>query len=156
MAEESSLQTDLLEPLSAHIERIERFAPTFANQTLIVSTELDVDVFEENQGVTKAPIPWPLLDYKMFYIVDVPAGVTIPKHSHEESVFRILISGSLTVNGRKIDQPGTWYVVRALTEYEISTETGYRVLSGYTSNCRTGRERALQKQEAQEPSPPRG
>jgi hypothetical protein len=36
-------------------------------------------------------------------------------------------------------------VVPALTEYEIKTDTGYVVISGYTSICRTGREQALKK-----------
>lgn len=147
----STLQTDLLETLSSHLARIEEFAPRFAKKKLIVSTDFKVQPFKEDGGITKTPIPWPLLDYKMFYIVEVPARRKVAKHSHDESVFRILISGSLTVNGRRIDKPGTWYVVPALTDYEIKTDSGYMVLSGYTSNCRTNRQQARKLL-----SPPRG
>ena len=146
MAKKSSnLQTDTLETLSSHMARIEQFAPLLAKKKLIISTELKVEPFQEDRGVKKTPIVWPLMDYKMFYTVEVPADTAISKHSHDEAVFRMLISGSLTLNGKKIDKPGTWYVVPALTEYEIKTDTGYIVISGYTSVCRTGREQALRK-----------
>lgn len=141
----SNLQTDVLETLSSHIERIEQFADALAKKKLIVSTELKVEPFEEDRGIRKTPIVWPMMDYKMFYTVEVPPNTTVAKHSHEEAVFRVLISGSLVLNGKKIDKPGTWYVVPALTEYEIKTDTGYVVISGYTSICRTGREQALKK-----------
>ncbi len=141
----TNLQTDILETLSSHVARIEELAPLLAKQKLIISTDLEVEPFEEDRGVKKTPIVWPLMDYKMFYTVEVPANTTIAKHSHEEAVFRILISGSLILNGKTIDKPGTWYVVPALTEYEIKTDTGYVVISGYTSMCRTGSEQALKK-----------
>src|SRR5437868_5775755 len=130
----SNLQTDLLESLASYTARVEKFAPLLTKKKLIVSTDFDVEPFEEDRGILKTPLVWPLWDYKMFYVVDVPAKVTIPTHSHDEAVFRILISGSLTINGVKVDKPGTWYVVPAFTEYKISTETGYSVLSGYRSN----------------------
>lgn len=141
--EPANLQTDVLELLSSHLARIEKFAPLLAKKELILSTDLEIDAFEEDRGIKKTPIVWPLLDYKMFYIVDVPANATIARHSHEEAVFRVLLSGSLVLNGKKIDRPGTWYVVPALTEYEIKTDTGYSALSAYTSICMTGREQAL-------------
>lgn len=142
-ASRRNLQTDLLESLASYTGRVERFAAELAKKKLIISTELTVDPFKEDRGITKTPLVWPLWDYKMFYVVDVPANVDIPKHSHDEAVFRILLSGSLTINGRAIDKPGTWYVVPSFTEYAISTKTGYSVLSAYTSNCRTGRQQAL-------------
>ena len=141
----STLQTDLLETLSSHIARIEAFAPRFAKKNLIISTEFEVEPFKEGKGITKTPIPWPLLDYKMFYIVQVPAGAGITKHSHDEAVFRVLVSGSLELNGHLIDKPGTWYVVPALTDYEIKTKTGYTVFSGYVFVCRTRRQQASAK-----------
>ena len=141
----SNVQTDLLESLASYTKRVEEFAPLLAKKKLIVSTDFQVEPFKEDRGIRKTPLVWPLWDYKMFYTVDVPAGVTVPKHSHDESVFRILLSGSLTINGVKIEKPGTWYVVPAFTEYEIKTDTGYSVLSAYTSNCRTGRQQALRE-----------
>ena len=144
-AKKSRVQTDLLETLSSHIARIEQFAPAFAKSKLIVSTDFAVEPLEEDNKIRKTPIAWPLIDYKMFYIVEVPAGVTIAKHSHEEAVFRVLISGSLRINERLIDIPGTWYVVPSLVEYEIKTETGYSVLSGYIHNCFTRRQQAARK-----------
>lgn len=138
----SNLQTDLLESLASYTTRVEKFAPKLAKKKLIVSTDFDVEPFKEDRGVRKTPLIWPLWDYKMGYVVEVPAGVSIPKHSHDEAVFRILISGSLIINGVKINKPGTWYVVPAFTEYKITTEKGYSVLSAYTTNCRTGRQQA--------------
>ena len=146
MAKKKSLvQTDTLESLSAHIARIEQFAPLLAKKKIIVSTDFEVEPFVEDHGIRKTPIVWSMLDYKMFYVVDVPAKANIAKHSHDEAVFRILISGSLKINGRLIDKPGTWYVVPSLTEYEIQTDTGYVVISGYVSICRTGKEQAKRK-----------
>lgn len=139
----SNLQTDLLENLSSHISRIEEFAPKLTKKKLIISTDIEVEPYEEDRGVKKTPIVWPLFDYKMFYTVEVPPNTTIAKHSHDEAVFRMLISGSLVLNGKKIDKPGTWYVVPSLTEYEIKSEAGYVVISAYVSNCRTGRQQAL-------------
>lgn len=139
----SKLQTDVLETLASHIARIEQFAPLLAKKKLIISTDLQVEPFEEDRGIQKTPIVWPMMDYKMFYTVEVPPDTTVSKHSHDEAVFRILISGRLVLNGKKIDKPGTWYVVPAFTEYEIQTDTGYVVLSGYTHICRTGRQQAL-------------
>lgn len=145
------LQTDVLETLSSHIARIEQFAGSLAKKKLIISTELKVEPFEEDRGIKKTPIVWPMMDYKMFYTVEVPPNTTVATHSHDEAVFRVLVSGSLILNGKKIDQPGTWYVVPALTEYEIKTETGYVVISGYTSVCRTGREQASKKNKRSAP-----
>jgi hypothetical protein len=139
------VQSDVLESLASYIKRVEKYAPELAKKKLIVSTDFDVEPFKEDRGIRKTPVVWPLWDYKMFYVVDVPPGVTVPKHSHNESVFRILISGSLTINGVKIEKPGTWYVVPAFTEYKIKTETGYSVLSDYTSVCRTGKQQALRE-----------
>src|SRR5579871_126598 len=123
----SNPKGDILETLANHTMRIEKFAQMLAGKKLIVSTDFDVKPFKEARGIRKTPLIWPLWDYKMFYVVDVPPGVTIPKHSHKEAVFRILISGSLTINGVEIDKPGTWYVVPAFTDYQITTETGYSV-----------------------------
>lgn len=148
----TNLQTDILETLSSHVSRIESFAPELAKKKLVISTDLEVQPYEEDRDIKKTPIVWPMMDYKLFYVVEVPPGTTVPKHSHEEAVFRVLVSGSLVLNGKKIDKPGTWYVVPALTEYEIKTETGYVVLSGYTYQCRTGREQALKNKL----SPPQG
>lgn len=142
-----NLQNQTLETLSSHIKRIEDYSEELSKKGIIISTEINVEPYKEDKGVTKTPVVWPLIDYGMFYIVDVPENSDLAKHSHDESIFRILLSGSLTINGITIDKPGTWYVVPAYTEYEISTKTGYSVLSGYTSICRTGKEQALQNKE---------
>lgn len=143
-----NLQTDTLETLSSHVARIEEFAPILEKKQLIISTELNVEPYEEDRGIKKTPIVWPLMEYKMFYTVEVPANTNIATHSHDEAVFRILVSGSLEINGTVVDKPGTWYVVPAFTEYEIKTQTGYTVLSGYVKHCRTGREQALLKKDS--------
>lgn len=148
MAKKSNLQTALLENLSEYVARIEKQAPAFAKKTLIVSSDCSVRPLKEANRVQKTPVTWPLWDYKMFYVVDVPPKATVPKHSHDEAIFRILISGSLTVNGVFIDTPGTWWVVPAFTEYEIKTDTGYKLLSGYVSHCTTGTQQALRDRQS--------
>ncbi|HEY8699104.1 MAG TPA: cupin domain-containing protein [Rhizomicrobium sp.] len=139
----ASHQTDILESLSAYAKRSERYSEALSTEKLIVSTDLKVAALREGHGVRKTPVVWPLWDYKMFYIVDVPADTDLPSHSHDEAVFRVLLSGSLTINGRRIAEPGTWYVVPAYTEYRIATKTGYRAMSCYVRMCRTTRQQAL-------------
>ncbi len=145
MAKNKNLQTTLLETLSTHMKRIEKFEAQLAEKDIIISTDLKVTPFKENGGVKKTPVVWSLIDYKMFYVVEVPPNSKIGKHSHSEAIFRILISGSLILNGIKIDKPGTWYVVRGFTEYEITSETGYTVLSGYGMACQTNKDDAIKK-----------
>lgn len=140
-----NLQTTLLESLSNHIRRTEEFEEQFKGKEIIISTDYEVAPYLENSGVVKTPIVWQMIDYHMFYIVDVPPNTTLPKHSHSESIFRVLISGSLTINGKTIDKPGTWYVVPAYTEYTITTQEGYMILSGYKSHCNTSRQEAKRK-----------
>jgi hypothetical protein len=145
-------QTTVLETLSSFVERVEGVLPRLDEKKIFLSTDLKIQAFKEDHGIRKMPVAWPLWDYKMFYIVDVPAGESVPKHSHDEAVFRVLLAGSLTVNGIKIEEPGTWWVVPSYCEYEINTDTGYKVLSAYTSICQTGRQQALRDKI----QPPRG
>lgn len=143
--------TNLLEMLSTFAKRIEEYAEAVQHKDLIVSSDLNVSKLHEDHGITKTPVVWPLYDYRMFYIVEVPPGTEIAKHVHPEAVFRVLISGSLTLNGRKITVPGTWFVVNKKVPYQVSTETGYTALVGYTSVCTSARN----SKSASGDSPPR-
>jgi len=73
----------------------------------------------------------------MFYVVRTPPQMNTPRHAHTESVFRLLISGSLRINGRVVDKPGTYFVVKAGTPYQIDTDEGYVTLAGYGVHCTT-------------------
>jgi hypothetical protein len=44
----------------------------------------------------------------------------------------------MTVNGVQINS-GEWFVVDKGVTYSVTTQGGYRALSGYTSNCMTYR-----------------
>ncbi|WP_370234101.1 hypothetical protein [Henriciella sp.] len=92
----------------------------------------------DDDKISKMTIGYPVHLKNMFYIVDVPAGAAIDAHRHDEDIFRILISGDITVNNRDV-AIGEWFVVPAGTTYEIHTRQGYKALSAYTSICQTRR-----------------
>jgi len=133
------MEREIVETLSTYIKRLEEAELNFQEGLLLarnVRIPVLVDGIENN--VIKTPVGWPLLDYKMFYIVDVPAGVEIAPHKHEEDIFRVLLSGDLVINGHSINV-GEWFVVKAGTTYSIETEGGYKAISAYTSICQTHR-----------------
>lgn len=125
------------ETLSVFAERIERLSHQFKGKEIIFSDEIEKEFLldADSQDTEKEPVLWPLYDRNMFYIVRTRPHSKIPRHSHEETVFRILLSGSLKINGRTVDQPGTWFVVREGVKYEIETEQGYVTLAGYGEAC---------------------
>ncbi len=129
------------ETLSVFAERIERLSHQFKGKDIIFSDEIDKEFLldGENRDIEKEPVLWPLYDRNMFYIVRTRPRAKTPRHSHDESVFRILLSGSLKINGRNVDKPGTWFVVREGVMYEIETEEGYVTLAGYGEACGTQR-----------------
>jgi hypothetical protein len=124
------------ETLSKYIARLEEVEPQLKEQKGIVfSDEVKIeDVDEGNPGIRKTPIAWPLYRHNMYYMVEVKPGTDVPRHSHEEDVFRLVTKGSLKINGINVEA-GTWFVVRAHTEYEISTHEGYTCFSGYLFIC---------------------
>lgn len=133
------MDREVKETLGTFINRIEEVALPF-HEGVLRARDVKVPVLLDgiDNKVVKTPIAWPLLDYKMFYKVNVPAGTEIPEHKHDESIFRILISGDLTINNMPIEV-GEWFVVQNNTNYSIKTVDGYTSVVGYTSNCRTNR-----------------
>ena len=127
----------LLETFANYVARLETFAPELDKDDIIISSNITVQPLNEGNGITKMPVVWPLIDYKMFYLTTVPEKTKVGRHSHIESVFRLVISGSLEVNGKSV-KAGEWFVVKKNTPYEIYTDTGYQVLSGYGMACQTG------------------
>jgi hypothetical protein len=129
------------ETLSVFADRIERLSPQFNGKDIIFSDEIDKEFLldGENRDIEKEPVLWPMYGKNMFYIVRTRPNAKTPRHSHDESVFRVLLSGSLKINGRTVDKPGTWFVVREGVKYEIQTEQGYVTLAGYGSACGTQR-----------------
>ena len=132
---------EISETLSVFADRIERLSHQFEEKEIIFSDEIEKEYLldGENKDIEKEPILWPLRDTNMFYIVRTRPKSSTPKHSHDESVFRVLLSGSLRINGRTVDTPGTWFVVRKGVKYEIETDGGYITLAGYGMACQTQR-----------------
>jgi hypothetical protein len=127
----------LLETFATFVARLEEYVPEIDKHDILISRDIDVTPLREGNGITKMPVIWPLIDYKMFYITTVPPKTKVAKHSHIENVFRLVISGSLVVNDKPVGA-GEWFVVRRNVPYEIYTESGYQVLSGYGQACQTG------------------
>lgn len=130
---------EIKETLSTYIARIEGAETPFENG-LLLSRNVGMPVLLDgvDNKVVKTPVAWPLMGYNMFYVVDVPPDTTIPPHSHDEDLFRVLISGDLNINGVDI-QIGEWFVVKSGSPYSIRTEGGYKSISAYRSICRTNR-----------------
>jgi quercetin dioxygenase-like cupin family protein len=130
------------EKFSTYLDRIERLEGQFHSDSIILSTSLNTKEFlidGDDERIVKEPILWRLYQHNMFYIVTVPAGTVIQKHKHGENVFRFIAQGSLTLNKKITIVAGTWFVVRANTPYQITTEEGYVSLTAYTSICQTNR-----------------
>lgn len=130
------------EKLSTYLDRIERFEEQFASDSIILSTSLaakELLIDGDDERIVKEPILWRLFQHNMFYIVSVPAGTVIKEHMHDEDLFRFIAQGSLTLNKKYKVTAGTWFVIRANTPYEITTDEGYQSLAGYRSICRTNR-----------------
>jgi len=128
---------EVSETLSVFAARMERLSPQFADKEIIFSDELQREFLldQEDPGIEKEPILWPLFDKNMFYIVRTKPGMKTPSHRHTESIFRVLLSGSLRINGRTVSTPGTWFVVRPGAMYAIETDEGYVTLAGYGMAC---------------------
>ena len=133
------METRVTETLFTFLERIERNKEQTAHSDIVFSDELRKEILldGEDLSIEKEPILWPMVDKNMFYIVRTPPGVSVPSHAHSESIFRLLVSGSLTINDRLVDVPGTWFVVKAGTPYKIESSTGYVTLAGYGMACQT-------------------
>ena len=130
------------EKFSTYLDRIERLEDQFASESIILSTNLkakELLIDGDDERIVKEPILWRLYQHNMFYIVTVPAGTVVKKHQHDEDLFRFIAQGSLILNNEHKIVAGTWFVIRANTPYEITTEDGYVSFGGYTSICRTNR-----------------
>jgi hypothetical protein len=125
------------ETLSVFVARIERLSKQFEKKDIIFSDELEREylIDKDNPGIEKEPILWPLFDAHMFYIVRVKPGTHTLRHRHIEPIFRLLVSGSVRINGRTVNTPGTWFVVRTGVMYEIETDEGYVTLTPYGQAC---------------------
>jgi hypothetical protein len=126
------------ETFSTYEARIEK-AVANVDKPIILSTEVKIATLTDIGDIKKIPVAWPLYTngHKMFYITTVPKGTRVPRHSHEEDVFRLVIKGSLVLNRSIHVKEGMWFVIRGNTLYEIDTETGYITLSGYRFLCET-------------------
>lgn len=127
----------LLETFATFVARLEKYVPEVDKYEILISRDIEVLPLKEGNGITKTPVIWPLIDYKMFYITSVPPKTKVAMHSHIENVFRLVISGSLKINDKLVNA-GEWFVVRRNVPYEIYTDSGYQVLSGYGMACQTG------------------
>ena len=126
------------ETFATYLARIEKVLPQM-KKPIVLSTEVKIPTLRDGD-IKKVPIAWPLYRHTMFYIVTVPANKHVPRHSHDEDVFRLILKGSLVVNRSIEIKEGMWFVVRANTPYEIETKTGYTAFNGYWFICVTNRE----------------
>lgn len=133
---------EVVEKLSTYLDRIERLEGQFISERIIISTDIrkkELLIDGDDERIVKEPILWRLYQQHMFYVVTVPAGTIVKQHQHDEDLFRYIAQGSLLLNKTHQIAAGTWFVIRANTPYEITTDEGYVSLAGYTSICQTNR-----------------
>ncbi|MFL6530790.1 MAG: hypothetical protein ACJ8HU_09490 [Chthoniobacterales bacterium] len=127
--------------LSTYIKRIEDaerdYFARFPDRGIVLSTDIEPVVLRQGE-ITRTQILWRVYQHPMAYIVNAPAGTKVPEHSHDEDIFRLMMSGALvvSVNGEeyKIDD-SMWFVVRAGFRYSIRSDAGYKALVTYTFVC---------------------
>ena len=130
---------DFTDQLSDYIRRIEEVeTPEILAKPIITSDDLEICLPKKlrcHNGVNREQIGWRLYRHPMYYIVSVDAGAIVPFHSHEEDVFRYIISGSLDIQVKESEKErspkisrtvhaGQWFVVRANRPYRIEAGTG--------------------------------
>ena len=130
------------EKLSTYLDRIERLEGQFFDKSIVISSTVrtkEILIDGDDERISKEPILWRLYQHNMFYIVNVPAGTVVKKHSHQEDLFRFIAKGSLLLNNEFVINSGEWFVIKAGTPYEITTKEGYTSFAAYTSICQTNR-----------------
>lgn len=132
---------EVQETLATFQDRISRLEHQFGDRDIIISSELNNEFLLDGDdlSIRKEPILWNLSDYHLFYVITVPPGKSISKHSHDEAIFRYLAQGSLLLNKTYKIEAGNWFVVKAGVPYEIETDTGYVTFGGYGHWCQTRR-----------------
>jgi hypothetical protein len=127
----------IIETFSTYLARIEKVQSQM-KKPIVLSTDVSIPTLwnGEDKSIKKVPIAWPLYEHHMYYVVTVPAKKRVPRHSHQEAVFRFVVKGSLVINSIPVTE-GMWFVVQANTPYEIDTETGYTTFAAYGPACLT-------------------
>jgi Cupin domain len=125
--------------LSDYIRRIEE-AEEKADLTSPIITSDDLPIEPDfRDDIEREQIGWRLYQHPMFYIVKVKGGTDVPEHSHDEDVFRYIISGSLEIRVGDVCRnirAGQWVVVKSNSCYSISTSDGYVAMIAYQIACR--------------------
>ncbi len=85
-------------------------------------------------GVNKVVLPIKYSGYDMTVVTTVESETRVPKHSHDETVFRYIIKGSLQINELYFSE-GDWFLVPEGLPYEIYTKEGYTAITGYSEAC---------------------
>lgn len=102
--------------------------------SVILSTDFEIEPLKEPSGLSRLPIVWPVNQHNMFYVLEAPPNTDIPTHKHSGAVFRYIISGELYLN-KMLIKAGMWCVVRKGTPYTVYSETGYTALVAYQDIC---------------------
>jgi len=126
------------EKLSTYIHRLEDVAH-LTQGPIVLSTDVPMEVLRHGK-IERTPIGWPVFQHHMFYLVTVPAKHRVAPHSHDENIFRLITEGSLLLTANNQSHQvtaGMWFVVRAKTVYEIFTDSGYKSLGAYQTQCQT-------------------
>jgi len=84
--------------------------------------------------IDKSLIPIDFKRFRLMSVTTVSAGVTVVPHSHNEPVFRFILSGSLVLNGVRYET-GDWMLIPKDMVYELNTEEGYTALVDYGGKC---------------------
>lgn len=140
MAKENRRSNEV-ELLSKYIARIEKALEKVKHKRVILSTDLPQHRLGHGD-VRRLPILWPLYEHSMFYITTLAVGTRVPRHRHNENVFRYVIEGSIEVDAGErayYVSKGMWIVVRANTSYSLKTASnphGAIILSAYQNQCK--------------------
>jgi hypothetical protein len=87
-----------------------------------------------NGNLEKKFVP---IDFSVFQDVGMSTAtgpLKVDKHRHPGSMFGLIVKGSLTINGTKLES-GDWYVVPPGIEYEMETSEGYQYVFAYVWSC---------------------
>lgn len=123
---------DMSERPRVDIEMVDPFA---------ISEIIDKDNFQEKTGITKdicdpkvaysgvkeIPLPVDFSGLPDARIMEVAPGTSVPEHSHDGPVFRLITEGEAIVNGKSYNK-GDWMVIPSRGRYAVESPTGYTAL----------------------------
>ncbi|TCJ89398.1 cupin domain-containing protein [Nocardia alba] len=131
-----------LEPVGLHSAiDVDEFVSESTSATIIDSHtfrdgEWRALTMQENtaSGITKCVVPVDISSAQFLVMTEVAPRTAVESHRHGEPILRLVVSGSLTLNGTEY-RTGDWVYVPAGVDYRIDTEAGYTTVAGYGVPC---------------------